>query len=288
MNSVIRNRHHLFISLLLFCITAVASADTPLTVITLDHRTAEQLLPTLKPLIRQGDYLAGQNGKLFIRTDPATLKAVKNIVSELDRRPATLVITVRQGQLDQLHQEEIAADVSVQQDRLSVELGGGSANVVTKRHRENQLSAGVSVTNHETEDRNSSDQQITVSEGYEAHFYIGEQLPVVNLQQGVFGQLLPSVGYRSAVSGFSVIGRLQNDLITLKIQPQNENFSGRDRLNQQQIDTTLQVKPGEWTQIGRFTGADLHNQQVLLGRTSHRQNQQRSILIKVETLDEPD
>lgn len=288
MNLVTRNSYHLIITLLLYWVTAVASADIPLTVITLDHRNAEQLLPTLKPLIRQGDYLAGQNDKLFLRTDPTTLKAVKNIVSELDRRLATLVITVRQSQMDQLHQEEITTAVSAQHDRLSIKLGEGSNQITTDRHHDDQSSAGLSVTTHETGDRNSSDQQITVSEGYEAHFYIGEQRPVVNLQPGVFGQLLPSVDYRSAVTGFSVIGRLRNDLITLKIQPQNENFAGRDRLNQQQIDTTLQVKPGEWTQIGRFTEANAQNQQRLLGRTGHRQNQQHSILIKVETIDEFD
>jgi len=274
--------------LLMACWATLAQAE--LTTLTLHHRPAEQLLPVIKPLIRQGDYLAGQNDKIFLRTDPATLQAVRQIVQELDRQPVTLRITVKQGQRLERESDQLTARIRLNHGDGRVVVGGSQRNSNGATLSAGGQSAGgygsISANSQTTADRDNSEQQLVVAEGYEALFYLSDQVPVVNYQQGVFGQLHPQVSYRSAVTGFSVIAELSGDQVRLHIHPQKQQFSGRDTISGQQLDTTLVTKLGEWQQIGAFNNDDSRSERGLLARTHRRQNQQQSIMIKVERVDE--
>ena len=277
----------LLLGLLLILPGSDTTADPQLTIITLKHRPATQLLPLLKPLIRQGDYLAAENDKLLVRTDPNTLQAVRQIVSELDRSPITLLITVKQGgQLgDEINQ--VKGELSVKHGNFTAQTGGSAARIMARvEHPQNEITRSISATNQRTQERGHSEQQVKVGEGYEAHFFISQQIPTVSYQQGYYGQLHPAVSYRSAVTGFTVLGQITGEQVRLQIRSRKEKFSGRDDIRGQQIDTSLVTNLGEWTQIGGTTLGESRSQQGMLARTDLRQNQHQSILIKVDIVDE--
>lgn len=276
----------LLAAILLGSLGPAANADAPLTVIDLHHRPAEQLLPTLKPLVRQGDYLAGQNDKLFIRSDAATLEAVKRVVTQLDRTPASLLITVKQGGNSDEDANRLDGKIVVAESHSDVTLGEFIDHSSSQLGAHHQGVAGaVSADSHRTRARDTSEQQVSVAEGYEAHFYISHQRPQVSYQQGYHGQLNPALTYRSAMTGFSVIARVNGNQATLYIRPQKENFSGGDTISGQQMDTTLVAKLGEWTPVGGFNNNVSGSTRGLLARTNHRDNRRQSISIKVEKID---
>jgi hypothetical protein len=202
-----------------------------------------------------------------------------------------LRITVKQGQRLERESDQLAA-------RIRLNHGDGRVVVGSSQHNNNgaTVSAGgragdygsISASSQTTADRDNSEQQLVVAEGYEALFYLSEQVPVVNYQHGVFGQLHPQINYRSTVAGFSVIAELSGDQVRLRIHPQKQQFSGRDTISGQQLDTTLVAKLGEWQQIGGFNNDDSRSERGLLVRTHRRQSQQQSIMIKVERVDETD
>ncbi|MEL0082482.1 MAG: hypothetical protein VW985_05510 [Gammaproteobacteria bacterium] len=277
----------LLVSLLLLCLSNLISANESLTVLTLKHRPADQLLSTLEPLMKEGNYLTGEGNKLFLRTDPATLEQVQQLLAALDKAPVTVRITVKQG-----------AQVAAQDRRLEGEIrvgrstAGGepvkfqSAQGSDESTNTDGLALSIAGSSLSTEDRDRTEQTVTVMEGHEAHFYLSQQIPTVSYQHGVYGHLQPGVEYRSALRGFSVIPRINGEQIQLTVRGQQEKFVGRDTLTGQQIETTLITRSGEWYQLGEHIHGETLKQRGTLLRTDLRNNQYQSILIKAEKIHE--
>jgi type II/III secretion system protein len=68
-----------------------------LEVITLGYRQADEVIPLLRPLLAPGGALTGTNNQLIVRTTPANLAELKQVLAVVDARPRQLVISVRQG-----------------------------------------------------------------------------------------------------------------------------------------------------------------------------------------------
>ena len=75
-------------------------------------------MPILRPLMQQGEYLSGQNSKLLVRAEPATLQAITRIIKDLDRPLANLLITVSYDSQSQQISTGLEADVRVKNCRL--------------------------------------------------------------------------------------------------------------------------------------------------------------------------
>ena len=66
-----------------------------LQVIDLKHRTAQEVIPVLQPLLEPGAALSGQDYKLFVRTSSANLAQIRAALAQIDRRPRQLLVSVR-------------------------------------------------------------------------------------------------------------------------------------------------------------------------------------------------
>src|SRR2546423_14805763 len=92
------NRATLVRSAVLMLLAAPASAQNALEIITLRHRTAEQVLPSLQPLLEPGGTLSGQGTQLFVRTSPANLDDLRLALTAIDQPARRLLISVRYDQ----------------------------------------------------------------------------------------------------------------------------------------------------------------------------------------------
>src|SRR3981081_2512234 len=70
-------------------------AQQALEIIPLRHRTVEQVLPVLQPLVEPGGALTGQSGQLIVRASPANLAEIKRALEAIDRPLRRLQISVR-------------------------------------------------------------------------------------------------------------------------------------------------------------------------------------------------
>jgi len=87
-------------SMWLFVVLVLASssvATNELTIIDLQQRLAQEMVPLIQPFLKPGDSLIGRDYSLFIRTDPDTLAQVRNMLASLDRAAVSLMISVRHG-----------------------------------------------------------------------------------------------------------------------------------------------------------------------------------------------
>lgn len=277
----------------LLLVAGVAQAQTVLEVIPLYHRTAEEVIPVLQPLLAREGTLSGFKGQLIVRTTPANLEEIKRILASLDRAPRQLLITVRQ---------DVDANARRSTARISGNVGGDNARVVvppTSRERQgghvviqegdSRVRAHVLDSSSVASDRNA--QTLRVMEGREAFIRVGQSVPLRGQQVTrtvvggqVVDQVVNTTQYHDVTTGFYVRPRLSGDRVTLDISPQREKLLNdiRGSVDVQRIVTTVSGRLGEWMEIGGI-GQDATGQQsVLLGRTSSATRDNRRVLIKVD------
>ena len=81
--------------LLFLIVAASAVAQGTLEVISLRHRTAEQVIPVLRPLLEPGGVLSGQYSQLIVRTSAANLAQIRAVLDAIDQPARRLEISVR-------------------------------------------------------------------------------------------------------------------------------------------------------------------------------------------------
>lgn len=94
------NRSHL-VRLVCACFAAWLAGPGPtvaqqgLEIIPLRHRTVEQVLPALQPLVEPGGTLSGARGQLFLRASPGNVAEIKRALDAVDRPARRLEVSVR-------------------------------------------------------------------------------------------------------------------------------------------------------------------------------------------------
>jgi type II secretory pathway component GspD/PulD (secretin) len=172
---------------------AQACGQNALEIIPLRHRTADQVLPALRPLMEPGATLTGQGTQLIVRTSPGNLTELRRALEAIDRPLRRLVISVR---------FDDALDAAAQ----GVEAGGRVSNRGTRidvRAQDSQSMAAGRV-----------DQRVQVLEGGRAFIFTGQSTPS-----------------RETATGFEVIPRLAGDAVLVEIAQRRETLARQQALS---------------------------------------------------------
>lgn len=117
--------------LLLWFVAPAALAQGTLEVIVLRHRTADQVIPVLRPLLEPGGALSGQFNQLIVRASPGNLAQIRAALDAIDRPARRLNISVR---FDSAQASARSARDEQVDQRLQV-LEGGQAYISTGESR---------------------------------------------------------------------------------------------------------------------------------------------------------
>lgn len=229
--------------------TAVHGQNS-LEIIGLRHRTAEQVLPALQPLVAPGGSLAGQGNQLFVRTSPANLAELRRALEAIDRPARRLEISVR---------FDDAFDASRRSLGASGRIGGGSN--VEIRARDSSASG-----------RERVDQRVQVLEGGHAMIYTGQSQPVrerryIQTPGGVISQEVTVV--QDARSGFEIVPRLTGSAVQVEIGSANGY-------------TTASGPLGEWFELGAVAQSASRARQGIASSSASATSETRRAWIKVE------
>jgi hypothetical protein len=230
-------------TLLLALVAVSASVHAqPIEIIDLRHRTADDMLPLLRPLVEPGGALSGQGSQLFLRASPANVQQIRQLLATLDRRPRQLLITVRQDRASEQSEHTRAADGSVvidsRRSRGSITLEAGNSRSTAAR---------------------SVDQSIRVLEGGRATIAFGSAVPFTFRHYVATAQGLTAVDattYVEAVTQFAVRPLLAGEVVTLELSPQGATMTAQG-IERMQLMTRVQGRLGEWIALG---DADLREQ----------------------------
>jgi len=264
---------------------AARAQQAVLEVITLKYRTVDQVIPVLQPLVAPPGTITGLNNQLVLRTTPANLAQIKQVLATLDAMPRQLVVSVRQD--SDLDRSRSGAQVSGQ-------VGVGDHASVSVPGRPTPPGATVSVDGVNAKvysgDARQAErvaQQVRVLEGSRAFIRLGQSVPVRNRQvidtpNG--RRVVETTGFSETSSGFYVLPRLAGDRVTLEIFTANDSVrspaTGATTI--QQVQTVVSARLGEWVEIGGIGQHGILEESQALTRSTDARRDQRSVMLKVD------
>ena len=226
-----------------------AVGQNMLEILQLRHRTAEQVLPVLRPLVEPGGTLTGQGNQLIVRVSPANFAELKRALETIDRPSRRLQISVRFDEAVDAATQNIEASGRISNRGSRIDVRGQDSTTV----------GGERV-----------DQRLQVLEGGRAYIMTGRSAPVT--VQGA--TVIRDVG-----SGFEVVPRMVGDNVLLDVSQQ------RETLNQQQaLVTTVSARLGEWVEVGGAVESTARDDRGLTSVNRARSSQSRRVWLKVEQL----
>lgn len=274
--------------LILLCLWLSASAlqadDTRITVIDLKGRSAAEMIPLVRPMLDPGGAVSGTGYQLILRTTPANLAEIRDMIAHLDHSPRRLLIQVHRGELDVSQMNEAGAYIDQRSGDVRIQAGDRGGDGLALEHSSGNGTAGAHIRSTRTLRDADNRQQVQTLEGQPAYIDTGVAFPVVT-RTGPYGT---GIDYRQAGTGFYVKAQLRgDDQVHLEIAPHRETLSreGGGKVDTSSLATTLSGPLNTWLELGgtgestRETGADFTRSH----RTRSQDNER--IWLRVEVLD---
>lgn len=276
--------------LALLCVWMGAAAAQPLEILTLRYRTAEQVLPQLRPLLEPGAALTGTGGKLFVRTSARNLADLRRVLDELDRAPRRLMISVRQGgeRQEEARGAEVSGEVGLGGKVRVISSGRGDSRTGTMEIRRGDDAVRLGAFEARAGRAEHVDQRVQTVEGGSARIDIGRSvpLPVRQTVRTPGGSIVAdTVVYRDVTTGFMVEPRLAGERVTLDIRPTLDTpgrFPGSADI--QHLATTVSGRLGEWIELGGSLRETANAGAGALSYETRGGRDERGVWLKVEEL----
>lgn len=266
------------IGLLMTILLSTASiAANDFKIITLQHRFAEDLLPTIQPMVGDGGTASGIQNQLIIRTTPERMAEIERLVTTLDVERQNLRITVS-------HQNELQSqnrDISVQgRKRIgNVEVG------TTTFPRRRQDGVQVGIENNQSSSTSSGNQFINVADGERAFIRVGQAVPFT--QEWVtltrrYTTVQRTTDFVDVSTGFAVRPRSIGNQVELEITPRIAKLNQSGVIDFEELTTVVRVSKGEWVDIGGIMQQKDDVSRAILSRQSGSQLQNNQLSIRVD------
>jgi type II secretory pathway component GspD/PulD (secretin) len=243
----------------------------PLEILSLRHRSAEQLIPQLQPFVEAGGALSGMNDKLFLRASTRNHTEIRELVKALDTPLRRLRISLRQD--GEAGSDDAGASVN---GRVRIEDG--------------KVGAGATARVYSSDRRQRSDinQYVQTVDGGRASIMVGQSF-IVPLRQVVLtpaGVIVSDqLVQRDVGSGFVAVPKLSGDQVTLEISPVNDTPGhAAGSVNVQRLTTTVSGRLGEWLELGGSTAEQSSREAGVTRYGTRTVSRQRRLLLKVEEI----
>jgi type II secretory pathway component GspD/PulD (secretin) len=274
---------------LFLCASAFAYAQqSVLEVIDLKYRSADQIVPVLKPLLAPGGTISALQNQVILRTTPQNLAELRKVLAAIDVRPRRLVISVRQ--------EAVGTGLDSEAE-VSGSIGTGDVHATVPGSRKQQggnveiksggNKAGARVLSTQSSANDRGVQSVQVLEGNEALIRVGQSIPIrsesiIQTPQGA--QVSQSVEYRDADAGFRVRPRVNGDNVTMEISSRRDAVSepNSQTFSIQRVDTVVAARLGEWVEIGAIDQSRVRSENGTISRRTGSVTDDRKIFLKVD------
>lgn len=241
-----------------------SAAQMQLEVLALKHRTADQIVPILKPLVAEGGTVTGMNNQLIVRTTPENLAEIKRVLARIDHAPQRLRISVRQ---------DVSGSRSASGARLSGDDHGVRYETLSTRAEGDENNVHV----------------VQTLDGQPAFITTGQAVPLPDQTVVVTGAgavVQDSIHYRDVSSGFYVVPHVNGKEVTLQIAPQLESAGNSGgAIDLQHVQSTVAGRLGQWIEIGGAAHNLTEDRGSEVVSTRRHDAQSRSIWVKVEKVE---
>jgi type II secretory pathway component GspD/PulD (secretin) len=263
----------IFISL---CSPTRASAATEFKIITLQHRFAEDILPAILPLIGNEGTASAMQNNLIIRTSPANMAEIEQIITTLDTARQNLKITINRNK--SLSFNGNAAEVS---GRKRI---GNTTIETTNSRRIIRNGVALNIENQQSKSNISNTQFIQVMDGRDAFISVGQSIPFtsewINLTQR-YASVQRTTEFIDIDTGFAVRPRIIGDLIELEVTPRFSQMTQSGNIDFETLTTTIRTQRGEWVDLGEIMQQKDEVSRAIFNWNNNNQSSNSQLLIKV-------
>jgi len=267
----------------------VSAQSTQLVVIELNSRTADEVIPLLKPMLARGGTISGLKDKLIIRTTPENRAVLRSMLDVVDARPRRLLITVGQERDGLEETREIRVSGSIGNDNVRIVLPDTSESAAMERAGElqsEQISVQVRANSTRSDTSMQISQTVQVLEGGTAFIGVGESIPLRERSAvgGVSSQ--ETIGFQETVSGFYAIPRVRGNRVNVQLAAAADTVIDRrsGAAHIQRVTTVVSGRIGEWIEVGGGSEIASEQQAEIASRRGSASRGQRRIYIKVEEI----
>lgn len=264
-----------------FVLALPVQAQQSLEIIPLRHRSVEEVLPILRPLLEQGASLSGVNQQLFLRASARNREEIKRALATLDAPARRLLIRVTTELSEDMRRQGAGVSGSVGNEHARVTVGGGGSkygnNPVTARvYDSHSAGSGASM------------QMVQTTDGERAFIQVGASVPVLLRQtaQAPNGAIVMSntSEYRDISKGFYAEPRLSGDRVRVTISQQSDTPGRYGQAQIQRLSTTVSGRLGEWMQLGGMGQSTSSEGSGAFSVSTRELNSNRGIWLMVEEL----
>jgi type II secretory pathway component GspD/PulD (secretin) len=268
-----------------------STADLDVRVIPLKHRLADEITPTLRPLLAPGESINSIDSRLIVRASPRSLALIQRTLEQIDTPRHNLRISVRQGGRWESEQQRLGVSGEIRNGTTRIIAGGSKSNDgFVFRRSTSGGSIEVQTERRVTTARETATQSLTVADGGHAFLRVGESIPQVQPFLALAGNrltLAAGVQYTDVTTGFDVEPHLIGDQVQLTASPRlTFGANGGERtVNFQELRTVLTVTPGEWVDLGSsLESGNEVSREILVGAQQGQSRDNARFLIRVDSL----
>lgn len=259
----------------LLLISCTALAETEFKIITLQHRFASDLLPMIDPMVGADGTATGMNNQLILRAQPARMREIEELVTQLDAARVSRKITVKTSNNVQNQQERVEA-------RGAAKVG--KVTVSNDRHAKPNTGR-VEVENSSSNSSQNSNQFINVLDGERAFIRVGQIVPFTQEWVTItrrYVHVERFTDWHEVSTGFAVRPRTVGNHVELEITPRIALLNNQGFIDFEELTTIMRVSLGNWVDIGGTMQQNDEVSRKILGLLSTSSQQNSSLNIKVE------
>ncbi len=260
-------RHILRLILLAACLAAgVAARADEVEVFSLRHRSADQVIPILQPLVEPGGAITGMQNQVILRASRRNIEQIRQALAAIDTVPRRLVISVRQDAAGSFQQR-----------------GGGVSGTIGTRGSD----LDVRLQDNSSVGTERVAQQVQAVEGAPAFISVGQTAPVQTgtITQTPWGTVVQGgTTLQSYNTGFYVVPRVSGDRVTLEVATQRDRPTGYGTAQTQGISTVASGRLGEWIELGGVGQSGAVDQRGILSGSRTVRSDNRSVFVRVDEI----
>lgn len=259
----------------LMMISLIAQAATEFKIITLQHRFASDLLPTITPMVGADGTATGMQNQLILRASPERMRNIEAMIETLDAERVNRRITVSNSN-----------HIENQQNRTDASGTIRRGNVIISNDRYARPNSGrVDIERSTSTISRNNNQFINVADGERAYISNGQIVPFtqewISLSRR-YVQIDRQTDWREVTTGFAVRPRTIGKQVELEITPRIANLNNQGFIDFESLSTTIRVNLGDWVNIGGTMQNNDEMSRRILSVQSTSNSQSSNINIKVE------
>lgn len=264
-------------ALIALSISLVSDAASEFKIFTLQHRFAEDILPSVQAIVGDNGTTSAIQNQLIVRTDSKTMAEVEQIIATLDTARENLKIRVKRQNTMTGANNNTSVKGRTRIGNVAIEKGNDA--------RRSRNGVNIGLENNQTRSQQSSEQFIQVTDGAPAYISVGESIPYTSewvLLSQRYAVTQTNTEFIEIGTGFTVRARSIGKQVELEITPTFSRLKQHGRLEFEQLSTTVLVYRNEWVNIGGIMQEKDEVSRAILSSGSGRSYENNQILIRVE------